>query len=28
LKYHFNAAESEAYQKSKHCQNITLIIPS
>jgi len=23
LKYHFNAAEREAYQKSTHCQNVT-----
>jgi len=23
LKYHFNAVEREAYQKSTHCQNVT-----
>jgi len=23
VKYHFNAAEREAYQKSTHCQNVT-----
>jgi len=23
LKYHFNVAEREAYQKSTHCQNVT-----
>jgi len=23
LKYHFNAAEREAYQKSTYCQNVT-----
>jgi len=23
LKYHFNAAERKAYQKSTHCQNVT-----
>jgi len=22
LKYHFSAAEREAYQKSTHCQNV------
>jgi len=23
LKYHFSAAEKEAYQRSTHCQNVT-----
>ena len=23
MKYHFSAAEREAYQKSTHCQNVT-----